>query len=298
MNIGFIGAGAVGTAFGTYLARCGQTVIGYCGHHPDKIERACRLTGGRGFDDLHELVVNSDLILITTQDDHIAGACRHLCDTGGISSRHLVGHMSGACSSRALAPAAERGAAVFSLHPLQAFADVDQAVSNLPSTHFSLEGDDDRLGVIQQIMGDLGNPCFRIAPDDKPMYHLAACILSNYLVTLMDFGLSALAGIGVDRRQGFAAMRPLIDGTIANIARLDTATALTGPIARGDAATIENHLNALAVHPGPLADMYAQWAQYTLALAARKKLPAGNRRDTLAAVLAQHAATRTHKEGS
>lgn len=245
MRIGFIGAGKVATAFGRYLHDHGIPISGYCDHHADKVDRACQATRSRPFADPAAVAENSDIVLITTRDDQIAGACAGLCKQECIDSRHLVGHMSGAHSSRLLAEAEQLGAAVFSLHPLQAFADADKAVAELPNTYFSLEGDDKRLQPIRQVLSQTGNRYFSIGPEHKTLYHLSACILSNYLVTLMDSGLKALGQSGIDAREGFIAMRPLIEGTLTNIARMGPAKALTGPIARGDAGTIEQHLQAL-----------------------------------------------------
>jgi hypothetical protein len=121
-------------------------------------------------------------------------------------------------------------------------------VAELPRTFFSLEGQTDRLQLIERLLGRMGNPYFTISAHHKSLYHLSACILSNYLVTLMDAGLSALEHSGIDPRQGFQAMRPLIEGTLANIAEMGTARALTGPIARGDSGTIRTHLESLDSH--------------------------------------------------
>jgi len=245
MQIGFIGAGKVATAFGRYLHDRGLSISGYYDRHDEKVTRACEATRSHPYPHAAAVAADSDIILITTRDDQIAGACEDLCRQQGISARHLVGHMSGAHSSRILDKAGQRGAAVFSLHPLQAFADTDKALADLPHTYFSLEGTGERLQPVKDMLAQMGNRYFLISPEHKSLYHVAACILSNYLVTLMASGLAALAHSGIDPREGFQAMRPLIDGTLSNIARLGPAKALTGPIARGDAVTVDQHLQAL-----------------------------------------------------
>jgi predicted short-subunit dehydrogenase-like oxidoreductase (DUF2520 family) len=245
MRIGFIGAGKVGTAIGRYLYSRGQSISGYFDRHADKVARAADATHGRPFSNAAAAAAGSDIILITTRDDQIAGVCAELGRQNCLNADHLVGHMSGAHSSKILAEAARCGAAVFSLHPLQAFAEQDKALAELPTTYFSLEGEDQRLSAIKNLLAELGNPYFCISAQHKSLYHLSACMLSNYLVTLMDSGLAALKRSGIDTREGFKAMRPLIDGTLSNIARLGTAKALTGPIARGDSGTIEQHLQTL-----------------------------------------------------
>ena len=270
MRIGFIGAGKVATAFGHYLYNCGLTVSGYHDLHGEKVDHACRQTHSRAFRSAAEVATASDIVLITTRDDQIAGVCDSLCRQQVIDAHHLVGHMSGAHASLILAQAADRGAAIFSLHPLQAFADENKALAALPNTYFSLEGTDDRLNSLQPLLEKAAIRFFRIAPQHKSLYHMAACILSNYLVTLMDFGLQTLEQSGIPPQEGFQAMLPLIQGTIANIGQMGPDRALTGPIARGDAGTIRQHLQALDVQGlQELKETYLYWGLKTLALARR-----------------------------
>ncbi len=248
MGIGFIGAGKVGTAYGRHLQTRGITISGYYDRHNEKVAHACQATHSTAWQSAAEAAEKSEILLITTRDDQITGVCHSLCRQKKIGPHHLVGHMSGAHSSLILADAARRGAAVFSLHPLQAFADEQKALKDLPNTYFSLEGDDTRLAAVEALLKQSDSPYFRIHPSHKPLYHLAACILSNYLVTLMATGLTALETSGIDTRQGLRAMLPLIEGTLANIVDSNPARALTGPIARGDAGTIATHLAALEEH--------------------------------------------------
>lgn len=270
MRIGFIGAGKVATAFGQYLHNCGLTISGYHDRHAEKTDRACRNTRSRAYTSAGEVAAQSDILLITTRDDQIAGVCNALCRQQDIEARHLVGHMSGAHASLILAQAAEQGAAIFSLHPLQAFADEKKALAALPNTYFSLEGTDERLSAIQTLLGKAAIRFFHIAPQHKSLYHMAACILSNYLVTLMDFGLETLAQSGIQPQEGFQAMLPLIQGTIDNIGQMGPDRALTGPIARGDAGTIRQHLQTLDSQGlTDLKEAYLYWGLRTLDLAKR-----------------------------
>ncbi len=286
MRIGFIGAGKVGTAFGRYLHAHGVIISGYHDHHADKAAHACEMTRGRSFEKADDLARASDLLLFTTQDDRIAGACEALAARKAIGPDLLVGHMSGAHDITILTSAALIGAAVFSLHPLQSFADEDKAVADLPATYFSLEGDDPRIEAVADLLKRTGNPFFRIAAEHKSLYHLAACIFSNYLATLMDLGLSSLEQGGIDPQEGFAAMLPLIQGSLQNIAAIGPARALTGPIARGDASTIARHLEALTSHGlDQLKRSYAFLGLRTLELAGRNILTDQDRIATIRALL-------------
>jgi predicted short-subunit dehydrogenase-like oxidoreductase (DUF2520 family) len=273
MKVGFIGAGKVGTAFGRYLHDCGEAVGGYFDRHPEKVAHAAGATGSAACRNVSEVASRSDVILITTRDDQIADACSGLCREVVLTADHAVGHMSGAHASDILSPARMQGTSVFSLHPLQAFAEEEKALSELPDTFFSLEGTKSQLKSIEALMQRLGNPYFTISAEHKSLYHLSACMLSNYLLTLMDAGLRALQESGIDPRRGFQAMRPLIEGTLANIAGMGTAKALTGPIARGDCGTIAEHIDSLDRNGlSELKTIYTFLGLKTLDLASREIL--------------------------
>jgi predicted short-subunit dehydrogenase-like oxidoreductase (DUF2520 family) len=245
MRIGFIGAGKVASAFGRYLHNHGINIGGYYDHHEDKTARACKNTGSRACASDTEVAQSSDIVLITTRDDQIQSAVEALSRKKVLNENHLVGHMSGAHPSLILSAAADSGAAIFSLHPLQAFAREEKAVADLAHTWFSLDGTDPRIDRIADLLDRIGNRYFRILPEHKRLYHLSACILSNYMVTLIHAGMTALEHSGIPPAEGFTAMLPLIRGTIANVAQMGPEKALTGPIARGDAETIRYHLKAL-----------------------------------------------------
>ncbi len=247
MRIGFIGAGKVATAFGRYLHLKGATISGYFDRHPEKSAHASKRTQSAVFQSSAEMCASSDIVLLTTRDDQIEDACRQVCRENSIEPRHLVGHMSGAhSSSQVLDNASDLGATVFSLHPLQAFANEEDSLESLPKTFFSLEGHIADLNPIIELLALMGNRYFTLSPEHKSLYHLSACMLSNYLVTLAGSGIAALEAAGIDPHEGFQAMLPLMEGTLANVARLGPARALTGPIARGDASTIQQHMEALS----------------------------------------------------
>jgi predicted short-subunit dehydrogenase-like oxidoreductase (DUF2520 family) len=286
MHIGFIGAGKVATAFGRYLRTCGVAISGYFDHHADKAAHACRGTHSRICRDAAEVAAISDIVLITTRDDQIQGVCEALCQDAAVGPQHLVGHMSGAHASSILVDAERLGAAVFSLHPLQAFAQEDKALADLPHTYFSIEGNDARLKAVEKILEKTGNRHFRIRPEDKKCYHLAACVVSNYLVTLMAYGMAALEQSGIRPKEGFQAMMPLIQGTLANIAEVGPAKALTGPIARGDVSTVRHHLEALSrPELSELKAFYAYLGEKTLDLARQDVLKDLSKADAVAQAL-------------
>lgn len=271
MNVGFIGAGKVGSGFGRYLRAKGISVSGYLDLDHDVSLRASLAVEGSCFDTMDALLEASDVIMITTPDDAICETCIHLSEARLFSSHHLIGHMSGAATCDLLQSAADKGACVFSLHPLQAFANVESVVKQLESTYFGLEVNESEPEILMFIMKSLGNPYFKLTSDQKANYHMAAVIVSNYLTTLMDFGLTIFEKAGISREKGWQALMPLVMGALQNMSHHPAEEALTGPIARGDVSTIQKHLQALNEDPNADA-FYRVLGLETLKLAQKHKL--------------------------
>lgn len=289
MNIGFIGAGRVGTGFGLYLKESGEQLSGYYSRSIGSARNAANLTGSSAYESLENLVRHTDILLITTPDSCIAQVCNDLCRAGLVRKGLFIGHMSGSFPSSILIEARKKGAHIFSLHPLLSFGPAKQAVLELKTAVFSLEGDfispgesgeseeDSREGaalkVIEDLLGRLKNTYLFLKPEQKAIYHICACIVSNFLYTLMDEGLSLFEKIGVDRETAFKAVLPLVYSSLQNIKDLGTAGGLTGPIARGDVNTIENHLKALdKAGFEEQKKFYTFMAEKTAALAGKKLL--------------------------
>ncbi|MGB9826630.1 MAG: DUF2520 domain-containing protein, partial [Desulfofundulus sp.] len=106
--------------------------------------------------------------------------------------------------------------------------------------------------------------------EDKPLYHAAACIASNYLVSLMHLATNLYGRFGLSQKQAFEALYPLVRGTINNIRRVGPVEALTGPVARGDVPTIAGHLPALDRVGSLESRLYRLVGLYTIQVAREK----------------------------
>ena len=169
----------------------------------------------------------------------------------------LIFHTSGAHDASILKPLK---AHAFSLHPLKAFSRVIEDAKELKDIYFSLESADD---TVKHWVDGLGISYFEIDSKDKKKYHAGAAIVSNYLVAVLDFGMKQFKQIGIDEQIAQKALWPLITGSLDNIERFGTQSALTGPIVRGDINTLKKHLEVLDLNLQPL---YKQLGLYTLSM--------------------------------
>lgn len=263
MNMSFIGAGKVGTALGIYLKNNGFKIDGYYSKSFESAQKAAELTNSRAYKSIDE-VASSNMIWITTNDDAIEEVGSQLAKLDGIGNEHIVAHMSGVHSSTALKELKIKGCSVYSIHPLQAFADILTAVEALTNTVFTIEGSKERLAEVIDILNQTKNQYFIIDESGKTLYHAGACVLSNYLVTLIDSALHLFEEAGMNRQEIFSASMPLVLSTLDNIQKKDTKAALTGPIQRNDLNTLNKHLIAIEKQCGEELDFYKYMAQKTI----------------------------------
>lgn len=270
MRVGIIGAGAVGTGVGLLLKRRNYDIVGVASRTAASAKTAAERLQCPVYDRPEEVARAADIVFITTSDQAIAPVAEVIARKGGFRKGQTVIHMSGSLTSAVLAPARAAGASVLSLHPLQSCADPDRAVANLPGSVFSLEGDSKALPLGQQLIKDLGGDYFNINPQDKVLYHAAACVASNYLVSIVDISCRLMREAGMKPEQVMGALNPLVAGTLKNIAEKGVPDALTGPIARGDVGTVKDHLHAIDTALPELSEIYRALGRYTVGTAGRK----------------------------
>ena len=213
----------------------------------------------------------SDVYLLAVPDDQIAACCDALAATGILHEPNIVFHCSGALVSSVLNSAVKRGASVASIHPIRSFAIPAQVVEHFAGTYCGVEGDAPALAIMRQAFADIGAEWVVIDGAAKVLYHAAAVIASNYLVTLLDVAQQAYVKAGVADDVALKLMAPLVRETLENVLRIGPGKALTGPVARGDLKTVE--LQSKAVHAWDARDgaMYDVMASLTASLAARSR---------------------------
>jgi predicted short-subunit dehydrogenase-like oxidoreductase (DUF2520 family) len=267
LKTGFIGAGKTGTALAARLSQKAWPVVAVYSRAPSSAYKLAGLVPNcRVCNTAQELAEVAELVFLTTPDDVIGRVCGEVQWHKG----HSVVHCSGAHSVDILEPAKRLGAGVGSFHPLQTFADVSQAIENLPGSTFALEGEEPLLAVLKQLAHVLEGNWVELKPGDKVLYHAAAVFACNYLVTLVKLALDLWRDFGIGQKEAIAALLPLVKGTVSNIARIGLPDCLTGPIARGDCGTIRKHLEALEARNPSLLRAYKELGLQTIPIALAK----------------------------
>ena len=178
-------------------------------------------------------------------------------------------HSSGALTSAALVPMAVRGAAVASLHPMMTF--VRRSAPPLKGVGFAAEGARSVLRLTRALVGDLGGHWFTVAPAAKPLYHAWGAFASPLLIMELAQAEAVARAAGISDRQARRIMEPIVRRTIDNYFAHGAAAAFSGPLARGDVATVTRHLAELRRLPA------ARDVSRALARGALAALPVGRR---------------------
>lgn len=243
MKAGFIGAGKVGFSLGKYLKEKGTELTGYYSRSNRSAIEAAEFTDTKCYENLADIVNDSDTLFITVPDGAIGTVWEELRNLP-IKNKNIC-HCSGSISSTVFFDAEEKGAAAYSIHPIYAINDKRNSYKELDKAYFSLEGSACRLEYIKRTFEALGNTVIVISPEKKSLYHCAAVTVSNHIAALADLGISMLIECGFEREEAEKALAPLIAGNAQSVADKGPEKALTGPVERGDTLTVESHLRAL-----------------------------------------------------
>lgn len=267
LQLGFIGAGTVGTALAVRLTEKGYPVVAVASRRFESAEQlAGQVQGCHAYENNQAVADKAEVVFITTPDMAIPVVTGQLKWHSGQS----VIHCSGADSLDVLEPARLAGARVGGFHPLQTFAGVQIAIENLPGSTFGLEAEEPLLGILKEMVQALKGDFVILRAADKVAYHAAAVMACNYLVTLVKLSTDLYQTFGVSRDQATHSLMPLLKGTLNNIANIGIPNCLTGPIARGDTGTVQKHLNALAKVDPELVSTYREMGRQTIPIALAK----------------------------
>ena len=247
-SLTIIGAGRLGTAMAIALSGVGYPIHSFVSRHRPRLKQAAQLLDKKvSLLVLEELREVGEIVLITTPDDQLSVVTTHLCNLNVKRRRHQVAlHTSGAVSSKMLSPLSDRHWRVGSIHPLVSVSEARIGAKSLVSAFWCLEGDRMAVQQSRRIVEDLRGHSFSIKSRAKPLYHAAAVMASGNIVALFDTALDMLECSGLKKERAHEVLIPLLQSTMANLSTSSTARALTGTFSRGDVATVERHLKALA----------------------------------------------------
>lgn len=272
-DIAFIGCGSLVLALAPELQRAGYTIDEIVVRDLPASRRRAAALGrriGARATPLARAALRANIIWLGVSDSALADCARQLSERRESWKGVLVLHSSGALSSEILAPLAARGARVASLHPMMTF--VRRSAPPLAGVGFAAEGLPAALAQTRTLVRDLGGHWFRISKAAKPLYHAWGAFASPLLIMELALAETVAQTAGISRTQVRRIMEPIVRRTIDNYFSYGAAAAFSGPLARGDLATVVRHLAELKRVPA------AREVYRELARSALLTLPVGQRK--------------------
>ncbi len=230
--IAIIGGGRMGRGLAGALSEAGEKVVLWSRHEA---------VGA-----VEDAVSGASTIILAVPDDAIGGLAAELEKAGAVSADQVVLHLSGLHGSDALMALSRTGASLGSMHPLQTVSDPETAVARWRGAYAAVEGDDRAMREGERLARLLGLHPFRLSQDQKAAYHAGAVMVGNYAVALAGAASRLAKSAGVNQELAEKMYLPLLQGALENLGVQSVASALTGPVRRGDVNTIREHLEALS----------------------------------------------------
>ncbi|MFY9732756.1 MAG: DUF2520 domain-containing protein [Candidatus Acidiferrales bacterium] len=272
-TISIIGAGRVGQTVAKRLRKLGWQIGAVVTRSPGTARAAVRAIGaGTPHSALTLEAFDADVILLAVPDDVLENVAQKLAKIGAAltkkSPAKIILHTSGALDHRVLAPLARRGAATGSMHPMQTFS--GRNAPRLQGVIFSIEGAPAARATAQKIARSLGATPVIIQSHYKPAYHASGTVVAGHALALVESATQMLLKIGFTRRSASQALLPLIRQMLDNYESLGPHAAWTGPLSRGDYATISKHAKALRRFPREFQDAYRALALLSARVLSKK----------------------------
>ncbi len=269
LTVGIVSAGRVGTALGVALERAEHVVVACSAISAKSLDRAARRLPDTAVLPVQEVAGQAELLLLAVPDAELAALVCGLATTGAVRSGTIVVHTSGLNGIGVLEPLTAQGCIPLAIHPAMTFTGSDEDIARLSDACFGVTAlDEIGYAIGQALVLEIGGEPFRVREDARMLYHSALAHASNHLATVVLDAVEALRSalrgqelLGqelVGDAPGGLAERivgPLSRASLENALQRGQ-SALTGPVARGDAAAVGGHLQALIATDPELAQAY------------------------------------------
>jgi len=264
-KVAIVGVGSLGRVLALALHAAGYTVTEIISRDAAKSRRQAAglaLAIGARPATTNSAILDADVIWFCVPDDAIAATARELASKHRDLTGKTILHSSGALPASELAPLKRRGAAIASAHPMNTY--VSDSKPCFDGTPFAIEGDAAALRTAEVIVRDLNgsSEVIRISPKQKPLYHALGSFSSPLLVSLLSAAEGVAKKAGIARPQ--AVTGKILRQTLENYLQKGAEESFSGPIKRGDIATVKKHLTALKKVPAAR-EIYIALAKNALA---------------------------------
>ncbi len=257
-EVALIGPGRLGCAIAKRLYEAGYPLAAVISRNQTRAAEACSYIGCSTEVAAVQLkkTTTAQIILLAVPDDQIQKVAKQIRSETHFTNPMTMIHFSG-CHPAQIMGSNTPLLSLLSLHPLLPFADRQTAYMNLQQCPCALESESPQTLLLGEVLVDaIGGQPFKLDPDKKPLYHTAACVASNYLVTLLASARDLLVTCGIAEDQAIPLLLPLVQASLNNVRDFGPEQGLTGPIVRGDSGTVSNQIKSLKNGAPELLQLY------------------------------------------
>jgi predicted short-subunit dehydrogenase-like oxidoreductase (DUF2520 family) len=279
--IAFIGAGNVAWHLSHALSAAGYPITAIASKRRSSAKKLAQCFSAAYGTDVATIIGNDEACLfITAPDSAIASIAHYLCRKRLLRKNQLVVHTSGLFGTRVINCVKAFDSLPLSMHPAYSFSSRSHSKNEFHDVWFVLQGSKAALRRGKEMVKAVKGKHTVIAEAKKPLYHLALVFASNLFVGIEDMSIELLAKCGITRKAAQELVVPLVNSTFQDIQTKGTRDALTGPMERGDIATIKKHLAALAEQKRAYRKTYLELSRHLARMVEEKgELPKETIRD-------------------
>lgn len=259
-RVGVVGAGRVGAVLAARFERAGYPIAGVSARSDASLERVRSLLPSAGILHPDEIVRAADIVVLAVPDQQIAPVVDQIASL--VRAGQVVFHVSGRHGRSVLAPLEMQGVVTLALHPAMTFTGTEIDIDRLCA--FGVTAPAESADFAASLVTALGGTVVEIAESDRIAYHAALAHGSNHVTTVINQALDTLRSVGA--QDPAALLRPLVEAAVSNTLTLGD-RALTGPVVRGDASTLDAHL--VAFDDAEVRETYRALAHATVGRASR-----------------------------
>ena len=284
LDVGVVGTGRAGSVIGAALKRAGHQIKACTAVTDLSKLRAEALLPGVAILSIEETVADRDLILLSIPDDVLVEVVSGLAATNAVSPGTFVLHLSGRYGIDILRPLTEQGCLPLALHPVMTFTGTSIDINRLSACPFGVTTHQTLRPVAETLVMEMGGDPVWVPEASRSLYHAALTFGANNLMTLVNQTSELLESAGISNPELLVA--PLLSASLDNALR-NGDSALTGPIARGDAQTVREHLRVLANFDPAVTQAYRSLARLTAVRALASGVLQPQNAESLLALLAE-----------
>jgi len=260
LDVGVVGTGRAGSVLGAALKRAGHNIQACTAVSDISKLRAESLLPGVPITSIEAAVRDRDLILLTVPDDALGQVVNGLAATNAVSPGTFVMHASGRYGIEILSALTEQGCLPLALHPVMTFTGTSIDLNRLSACPFGITTVQTLRPVAETLVVEIGGEPIWVPEENRGLYHAALTFGANNLMTLVTQTTELLEAAGITNPESLVA--PLLGASLDNALRNGDA-AITGPVARGDANTVREHLRVLADFDPAVTQAYRAMARLT-----------------------------------